>query len=48
MLDCNNEEGVCIIDKVKSIKQNKTISDELTVKCILETLCVLGVWDISF
>lgn len=39
MLDCNNEEGVCIIDKVNLSNKIKTISDELTVMYIGDPMC---------
>jgi putative protein-disulfide isomerase len=46
MLDCNNEEGVCIIDKVNLSNKIKTISDELTVMYIGDPMCS-RCWGIS-
>lgn len=46
MLDCNNEEGVCIIDKVNLSNKIKTISDELTVMYIGDPMCS-WCWGIS-
>jgi hypothetical protein len=47
MLDCNNEEGVCIIDKVNLSNKIKTISDELTVMYIGDPMCWLlgNIWE---